>query len=278
MAEKNGVESPAEQIDLVVLTGGHSQWYFVKEILCGNWMPGLEGEPDSGSGVNLTKIKQEPFRIVTTPRPQETVARGLAMSGVPLKIRKLATNSTWLKLTIGRTTLEPIELFPLGEIIPTVKEIFLQPSFQYNVMGDVPVKGISLSGSELAKATELSPIDFTLKIPLWKKLGEGVSWTALIFLFLGGLVTPWLLPLIISVLLAGNSGQTNFYMEVSIDEDENWKVKGLMMLIGENNKASTRTFVINCSDLTENEEKRLAEAMFKKMADLAQANQEKTTK
>ena len=56
-------------IDLVILTGGHSQWYFVKEMLLGNM-------PQFGE-ISLDKIRKEPERIVSLARPQETVALGL---------------------------------------------------------------------------------------------------------------------------------------------------------------------------------------------------------
>jgi len=49
------------QIDLVILTGGHSQWYFVRELLT--------------SG--LSKIEADPNRLVSIVRPQETVALGM---------------------------------------------------------------------------------------------------------------------------------------------------------------------------------------------------------
>ena len=56
-------------IELVILTGGHSQWYFVKEILTGR-LPAV-------CGSLLPQITEDPNRILSVARPQETVALGL---------------------------------------------------------------------------------------------------------------------------------------------------------------------------------------------------------
>ena len=67
IANTAGIRS--ESIDLVILTGGHSQWYFVNEMFSGD---------NQGFGtVDFPKLKKEPQRIVKLPCPQETVALGL---------------------------------------------------------------------------------------------------------------------------------------------------------------------------------------------------------
>lgn len=65
------------EVDLVIVTGGHSQWYFVREMLRGN-MPRF-GE------VNLSRIRENPERIISVSRPQETVALGMAYSGIHME-------------------------------------------------------------------------------------------------------------------------------------------------------------------------------------------------
>lgn len=65
------------EVDLVIVTGGHSQWYFVNEMLTGK----LTRFGDMG----LTKIQKDPARIVPISRPQETVALGLVYSGLPVE-------------------------------------------------------------------------------------------------------------------------------------------------------------------------------------------------
>lgn len=61
-------------VDLVIVTGGHSQWYFVNEMLGGSL-------PRFGT-LDLSKIRENPARIIPITRPQETVALGLAYSGI----------------------------------------------------------------------------------------------------------------------------------------------------------------------------------------------------
>jgi hypothetical protein len=81
-----------ESIDLVILTGGHSQWYFVEEIITGRLR--------QTKGLALRKIQEEPDRLLKGPHPQETVARGMALSGMPgplsgapVRIGKAAANN-----------------------------------------------------------------------------------------------------------------------------------------------------------------------------------------
>jgi molecular chaperone DnaK (HSP70) len=56
-------------LDAVILTGGHSQWYFMDEM--------LSGTSSKLSIPFLTKIKEAPARIIRMSWPQETVAMGL---------------------------------------------------------------------------------------------------------------------------------------------------------------------------------------------------------
>ena len=63
-----------EDIDLIVLTGGHSKWYFVEDI--------LSGKIDKFGDLNLTQIYDNPKRILSVALPQETVALGLVYSKI----------------------------------------------------------------------------------------------------------------------------------------------------------------------------------------------------
>ncbi|MBR1763040.1 MAG: SEL1-like repeat protein [Eubacterium sp.] len=63
-----------EDIDLVILTGGHSKWYFVKELLL--------DKNETFEKIGLEKIKANPERILSVALPQETVALGLVYSKI----------------------------------------------------------------------------------------------------------------------------------------------------------------------------------------------------
>lgn len=56
-------------LDYVILTGGHSQWYFTNEILDGSLL--------KFGRIELPKIKEDKKRVIKLSRPQETVALGL---------------------------------------------------------------------------------------------------------------------------------------------------------------------------------------------------------
>lgn len=65
-------------IDLVVLTGGHSSWYFTSELLDGT-MPGIDHPL-------LQKVRQEKNRVLRLSNPQETVALGMVYSQLPFRV------------------------------------------------------------------------------------------------------------------------------------------------------------------------------------------------
>ena len=68
----------AKKLDLVILTGGHSSWYFVEELINGA-MPGL-GLPQ------LERVQRERSRVIRLTNPQETVALGLVYSQLPFHV------------------------------------------------------------------------------------------------------------------------------------------------------------------------------------------------
>lgn len=58
-----------ESIELVVLTGGHSQWYFIEDM--------LQGKKTEFGVVGLQQIQENAERIRKNGKPQETVAVGM---------------------------------------------------------------------------------------------------------------------------------------------------------------------------------------------------------
>ncbi len=76
-----------EEIDLVALTGGHSQWYFIPELLIG-----MRHSP-SGLDVSIPMLKNTPNRLLQLSNPNETVALGLVCDNVVHYDDKIDTNS-----------------------------------------------------------------------------------------------------------------------------------------------------------------------------------------
>jgi molecular chaperone DnaK (HSP70) len=121
-----------EDVDLVILTGGHSQWYFVEQMLTGKL-------PRIGRS-SLRKLQEEPYRLLTGPYPQETVARGMALSGMPIRISKVAANNAWLNIRLGESNMEPLQIQKIGDLLPFNRQIcttvaYSFPSFDQQMPG-----------------------------------------------------------------------------------------------------------------------------------------------
>ncbi|MGE5654016.1 MAG: Hsp70 family protein [Bacillota bacterium] len=196
----------AEEIDLVVLTGGHSQWYFAREILLGKWVPGLSSDPSVGQRVDLPKIRREPERILELPYPQETVARGLAMAGAPIKIKTIGANNTWLNIRVGLTGLEPLRIISRDQALPCSNRSYTRHRFYYERYQDIPVHCVPMVGSRLSTARSMDPIPVRFKMPGFYKVID--------FLF--------------SKVQDSNVGDLDLYLETEVDANEHFSVLGVM--------------------------------------------------
>lgn len=77
---EKGILKNEEEIDFILLTGGHSQWYFVEDIL----MDRIPSCPPLG----LKNIQKHPKRLLKMSRPQETVGCGLVYSVQSIQVRR----------------------------------------------------------------------------------------------------------------------------------------------------------------------------------------------
>ena len=75
------VDENFSALDLVILAGGHSAWYFAKEILTG----AMDGWLDHSA---LAAVRENPHRVVSLPNPQTTVSLGLVYSKLPFDLEK----------------------------------------------------------------------------------------------------------------------------------------------------------------------------------------------
>lgn len=176
-AVARGKISGGEEVDLVILTGGHSQWYFVQEILRGLWVPGLPGSPETGSGVRLPKIQAQPERVLTTPLPQQTVARGLALAGMPVRIRTVLTNGIWLELSLGLSRIEPFAVGQMGDSLPLEREFRKRLKFDYQPGKPILLGCTAYVGDTVETAVRFEPVQVRLgQFPLLKWMDTLAGW------------------------------------------------------------------------------------------------------
>jgi molecular chaperone DnaK (HSP70) len=106
----------AEDIDLVILTGGHSQWYGIRDFILRDDFACLES-------LNFLKIKQEPQRLLQEANPQETVAKGLVYKDVPFDVKHTMGNSLWIQFEIDGKESELFEAVSINDVLPIPNEI-----------------------------------------------------------------------------------------------------------------------------------------------------------
>jgi molecular chaperone DnaK (HSP70) len=133
LSAATGIRS-ADDVDLLILTGGHSQWYFVREMLMGRFTaPG-------GDTIDLPKIRGNEKRLLQLNAPEQTVAMGLAFQGNPLKFRNVMSNNVWMSLKVGSSKLPTEPLVKQQTLLPYEFEF---PSrslvFQYELDQFIPI-------------------------------------------------------------------------------------------------------------------------------------------
>lgn len=106
-----GLNGP-ENIDLVILTGGHSQWYLIDDLFLGKQL--YRDLPALG----FKKISANPLRLIQEERPQETVANGLIYRDLSFEVAHTASNSIWAQITLGNTKSKTYCLVKSNDSLP----------------------------------------------------------------------------------------------------------------------------------------------------------------
>ena len=137
----------AGDIDLVVLSGGHSLWYGVTEFILGNNFAGLDP-------LHFSKIEQQPQRLLRETHPQETVATGLVYKDMPFDVKYTMGSSLWVRYTVEGKQSPIIPIAKHNDVLP----ISQHANFNEVVAGtlfrtdSIPVKCEFLFGSSTATA------------------------------------------------------------------------------------------------------------------------------
>lgn len=120
-AQYNELECPKkpEDVELLIITGGHSKWYIVPEYLLGK--KGYVNLPS----INFAKIRLSPLRLVQSKDPQETVAVGLCHLDEDVVGTIAASNDVAISFTCEGKYLGACDLIKKGVPLPYEKRDFL---------------------------------------------------------------------------------------------------------------------------------------------------------
>ena len=117
----------AENIDLLLLTGGHSQWYTVPNLFNGHGVNGNIGV----NGLCFKKLAEQPWRILAAGEAyMDCVAAG-CMRHNDIQIESTLANNVWLKVKVGDKATGFIDIAKIGDVLPT-REVKTSPRFSLN--------------------------------------------------------------------------------------------------------------------------------------------------
>ena len=108
-----------EEVELLIITGGHSQWYIVPEYLLGK--KNFVKLP----AINFSKVKDRPTCLVQSSDPQETVAVGLCHLDEDVVGTIAASNDVSISFTCEGKYLGACDLIKKGVPLPFEKRDYL---------------------------------------------------------------------------------------------------------------------------------------------------------
>lgn len=107
-----------EEVNLLIITGGHSQWYIVKDYLSGshqyNYLP----------DINFKQIRENKNLLIQSSDPQETVSVGLCYMDEDIVGTIAASNSVSINFTCEGNYLGACNLINKGVPLPFEKNDF----------------------------------------------------------------------------------------------------------------------------------------------------------
>lgn len=108
-----------DDVELLIVTGGHSKWYIVPEYLLGK--KGFVDLPD----IHFSQIRKQTYRFVQSVDPQETVAVGLCHLDEDVVGTIAASNNVSISFTCEGKYLGACELIKKGVPLPYEKTDFM---------------------------------------------------------------------------------------------------------------------------------------------------------
>ena len=110
----------AEDIDLLCLTGGHSNWYTVQNLFNGEGVYGSIGQENNENSIRFSKLVDQPYRISSfiDGKPQESVANGLCYRQERTSVEMASANNYWVQLVINDKSSEIVQVVKIGQELP----------------------------------------------------------------------------------------------------------------------------------------------------------------
>lgn len=110
----------AEDIDLILLTGGHSSWYVVPKLFNGEGIGGMIGvdhtiDDKEVKALHFTKIERESWRIFRDALPHESVANGLTLFKENIDIADNSPNNVWVRFTVNDKSTDYKQVLEIGD-------------------------------------------------------------------------------------------------------------------------------------------------------------------
>ena len=116
-----------EDIDIVFLTGGHSNWYAVPKLFNGEGLiGGLAKVGKDPEALNFKKIIAEPGLRMTdlcNNLPHETVARGMCLNDETVDFDMRSSNNVWGQIQIGSSKSDFKELVSKNSVLPNTQHM-----------------------------------------------------------------------------------------------------------------------------------------------------------
>ena len=108
--KKFGYESP-EDINVIILTGGPSQWYGVKDFFLGVPFANIEL-------ISFDQVKKYPASLIQSVKPSQTVATGLCLKDKAIVAATPLSNSFWIQFEYEGNTSETMKIADKGHSLP----------------------------------------------------------------------------------------------------------------------------------------------------------------
>lgn len=144
-----GFQGP-EDIDLIILAGGHSQWYCIKEMCLGQSVAELPA-------INFSKIKEAPCRLSMQSKPQETFANGLVQRDLSIDLKQASPFNIWIRMRLDENAwseiYQPVTLYEPLPVTKTIEwEYRTEAKSQYS-LDDIKLACFVTRGTSLETAT-----------------------------------------------------------------------------------------------------------------------------